>query len=316
LRYSSDKSNPRSLVQQLKRSLQKASEYGHFVPWDYVFSDAAVSGTTPFRRGYEMSKAAISDGAIHIVALYIDEIGRASRNAIEALKLGQLIDSLGKRLIGVSDGFDTNSPMSKLMLSIFAALQEWFIDQLRAKVNRGLDDAFDQGGNLGVPAIGYKLVPHRDENGIQVFGKDGQPMNTLAIDEEQSQYVLLAFNLYAVQGWSKIRIARHFNELRIGGSQTWDNARLDQLLTRYKYAGILTFRMTQQELDHETGTLVTKYRPKSEWMVRRARHLKIVPWSLWKKAQQRLRETREAFKPRAPLFFESSVFTTLVKLLF
>ncbi len=205
---------------------------------------------------------------------------------------------MGKRLVGVSDGFDTNLPMSKLMLSIFAALQEWFIDQLRSKVNRGLDDAFDLGGNLGMPAIGYKLVPLISKEGAPIFGKDGQPMNTLAIDEIQSKYVLLAFELYTVQGWSKIRIARHFNELRVNGSRTWDHTRIDQLLRRYKYVGILTFRMTRQELDPKTGTLVTKYLPKREWRVRRARHLQIVPWPLWKKTQQRLQDTSDAFKSR------------------
>src|SRR5262249_6189194 len=114
LRYSSEKSNPRSLVQQLRNALSKANSNKHFIPWQYVFADAGVTGTTAERRGYKMAKAAMESDEHHLSVLYIDEIGRASRNLVDALTLGQLIIELGKRLIGVSDGFDSDSPMSKM----------------------------------------------------------------------------------------------------------------------------------------------------------------------------------------------------------
>ena len=128
------------------------------MPWRYVFVDAAITGTTADRPGYKMAKASIEDDSLNIAVLYLDEIGRASRDTIEALRLGQLITRKKKRLIGVSDGFDSDSEMSKFILSIFAAVQEWFIDQLRSKVDRGMRDAFFRGTNLRPPAIGYKLV--------------------------------------------------------------------------------------------------------------------------------------------------------------
>ncbi len=56
IRYSSDNSNPRSLDQQLRLILDRAKQNGHFVPWSYVFADAAVTGTTAERRGYILSK--------------------------------------------------------------------------------------------------------------------------------------------------------------------------------------------------------------------------------------------------------------------
>src|SRR5262249_14694124 len=137
LRFSCDKSNPRSLAQQLKLILEKARTANQFIPWSFVFADAAVSGTTADRRGYALANAVLEDASSPISTLYIDEIGRASRDAVEALRLGQLVDTQKKGMIGVSDGFDSSSPMSKMMLSIFAVLQEWFIDQLRSKVKRG-----------------------------------------------------------------------------------------------------------------------------------------------------------------------------------
>ena len=295
LRYSSEKSNPRSLIQQLHRALEKAHSNGHFIAWQYVFADAAVSGTHAFRRGYEMTKQFLQDQSHHVATLYIDEIGRLSRDMVEALMLGRMITGLGKRFIGVADGFDSNSEMSKLMLAIFGALQEWFIDQLRSKVNRGMDDAFDLGGNTGLPALGYRLVPLTDANGNKFFGKDGQPMKTLAIDDDASRFVLMAFELYGEKCWSKLVIARRFNELQVGGSKTWDGSGIHQLLVRHKYVGIATYRMTRHLIDPKTGKR-KNVRPRREWKVRRARHWQIVPWALWKKVQRRLAERREAYK--------------------
>lgn len=103
LRYSCDNSNPRSLPQQLQLGLERAKRDKVFIPWECVCADAAVTGTVAARRGYQMAKALIQNES-KVKRLYIDEIGRASRDAIESLRLGKLIERCEKRLIGVSDG--------------------------------------------------------------------------------------------------------------------------------------------------------------------------------------------------------------------
>jgi site-specific DNA recombinase len=174
LRYSDDNSNPRSLAQQLRNVLERAHRDGAFIPWQWVFADAAVTGTTAARRGYSMAKALIkADGEPR--HLYVDEIGRAARHAVEALTLGESVGQAHKRMIGVSDGFDTDMPHAKLMLHIYAMLQEWFVDQLRGKVDRGMTDAFLAGRNVNMPALGHKLVPIIGDDGQPLCGPDGKP---------------------------------------------------------------------------------------------------------------------------------------------
>ena len=200
LRYSDDNSNPRSLDQQLRNILEAAGRDEAFIPWEYVCADAAVTGTIANRRGYQMIKALIQREGDEVEQFYIDEVGRASRNAIEALQLGQLIDHYGKRLIGVSDSFDSTNSQSKLMLGIFAMLHEWFIDQLRSKVNRGMDDAFERGSNIHGAAIGYRLEQATDQHGNPIFDpKDDERVNVNVINEEGAKWVRKAFELYAIQ---------------------------------------------------------------------------------------------------------------------
>jgi DNA invertase Pin-like site-specific DNA recombinase len=238
LRYSDPGSNPRSLDQQLKLQLEKARTNGHFIPWCYVFADAAVTGTTADRNGYILAKRSL--GLEGMEVLYIDEIGRASRDAIESMQLGRLVAQRGKRLIGVSDNFDSSLQMSKMMLSFFATQQEWFVDQLRSKVRRGLDDAFGRGSNIFTAAVGYKLVPAVDALDRPILGKDGVQVNARAIDEEAAGRVLWAFESFARHAWSRPRIARQFNDWAVGGMKTWNSSAINNLLRRATYVGIET----------------------------------------------------------------------------
>jgi len=314
-RFSDAGSNPRSLAQQLHLQLEKARQNGHFIPWCLVFADAAVTGTTSKRRGYELAKSAVSTLGDSIQALYIDELGRASRDNIESLTLGKLLDDSQKRLIGASDNFDSSSQMAKLMLSMFAMLNEWFIDQLRSKVNRGMDDAFDRGANTGLPAPGYKLVPLLDENGAAKVGRDNAPTMTLAIDDGPAETIRRVFHAYAIDGKSPEDISRQLNSEEFMGSRSWDSSRVRKILRRRTYIGVLTYRTTRQVRNRTTGNVKVHKRPPKEWKVKRARHLRLIPYSLWKMTQQKLASGAAAWsKNRDPKVNRSEIYPkTLVR---
>jgi len=295
LRYSDLGSNPRSLDQQLLNALEKARQFDVFVPWEYVFADAAVTGTVAARRGYQLAKRIMQRGPAEVGALFIDEIGRASRDAIEALHLGKLINDARKRMVGASDGFDSFSPTAKMQLHIYAMIHELFVDLLREKVKRGMRDAFEQGKNIRKPAIGYKLVPVLDENEKPVLDDDGKVVTERVIDEATAPDILKAFTLYGDHSWSRDRIARLFNEKSVGGSQTWDSTRVKQLLTRSTYLGIEYDEMTYHVRDAVTGGVTVKQRPKSEWKRREVPQMRIVPDELGERVAARLAKSREVY---------------------
>ena len=222
-----------------------------FIPWQWVFADAAVTGTTSARRGYQSAKVHI-EASETSQCIYLDEIGRAARDAIEALTLGRLVDDHGKRMIGASDGFDSNLPHSKLMLGILALLHEWFVEQLRSKVNRGMIDAFLAGKNVNLPALGHKLVPIIAPNGQPICDPEGKPFMTKVRDEEEAAHVECAFHLFAEKLWNPDRIAKEFNRLKVGGSDSRDRSGMVQLLKRTTYVGVEFFRMTRKMRDSKT----------------------------------------------------------------
>ena len=295
LRYSCDNSKPRSLDQQLRNALEGAARDKVFVPWSYVMADAAVTGTVSLRRGYQMTKSLIEADAAAIQRLYIDELGRASRDAVEALRLGQLMDSCGKRLIGVTDGFDSASPNSKLLLSIYSGLHEWFVEQLRQKVSRGMRDAFEKGKNLRPPPLGYKLVPKLNPDGTPMLNPNGRVIKERVIDEEAVPHIREAFRLLVKERLSPYKIARRFNELLVMGHRNWRRKSIGDLLRRTDYIGIESDGKTRSVRDRKTGKVRVERRPKEQWQSRQSPHLRLISDELFGEAQQRLQECNEAY---------------------
>ena len=140
------------------------------MPWQYVLADAAVSGTLACRTGYTLAKSLVERRDESGVAWFlIDDLSRMSRNTIESLRLGELADETGVRVIGASDGFDSANPQSSLLLPVLGSMNEAFITQLRSKVKRGMDDAFRRGDNIQPPGVGYRLVEVKDASGNLVI---------------------------------------------------------------------------------------------------------------------------------------------------
>jgi len=95
LRYSDDNSNPRSLDDQLALQIRRAKRDKRFLPWEYTFCDASVTGRTHLRRGYVLAKQTMID--LQDTALdtfYFDDFGRATRGAIESFRLAKLMERL------------------------------------------------------------------------------------------------------------------------------------------------------------------------------------------------------------------------------
>jgi DNA invertase Pin-like site-specific DNA recombinase len=296
-RFSSDHSNPRSLAQQLRNELDKAASVKHFVPWSLVFADAAVTGTTAARRGYIMAKLVMETKKVAVDALFIDEIGRASRDMIEALALGRsIVEDHGKRLVGASDGFDSNLMMYKFILSMFAAMQEWFVDQLRSKVIRGQDDAFRRGSNTGLCAPGYRLEPMCDLSGNPIIGGDGDAVMHEVINDLEANVILRIFTWYAEKLRSPEWIAKRLNRIKFHNTTSWDGSRVRQLLARHTYIGIKVYRKTRQVRDRITGAVRVVKIPRKKWKVMRRRALQMIPYWLWKKTKARRKQVRDAYK--------------------
>ncbi len=297
MRYSDYNSNPRSLNQQLINALRGAARDGIFVPWEYVFADAAKTGTNEHRRGYQLVKQLIPRAMSPIRTVYLDELGRASRDQIESLNLGRLIENTGKRLVGVTDGFDSSNAMSKMMLSIYAMIHEMFVDQLREKVDRGMKDAFNQGRPLYQPGYGYSLVPILGDDSNPVQTGDGKIVQQIMINEEEAAQVQRIFSLFVDEMQSPQRISRLLNQEQVG-KRSWTGTQVRNMLSRSMYVGREPWGKTTRQVDTESGEVKTVKLPEDEWQWRDMPHLRIISQDQWQAVQDRLAELSRAYDPK------------------
>ena len=303
VRFSDEGSNPRSLDQQLLNVLQRARRDGAFIPWQYVCADYAVSGTLTCRRGYTVAKTLVERRAETGVAWFIiDDLGRMNRNTLESLRLGELVEATHVRLIGASDGFDSSNEQSKIMLAMLSSFNEVFVDQLKAKVKRGMDDAFLRVENIQPLGIGYRMVPVTNADGSPVFTHKGTVEKRAEIDPDAAEWIRRGAAMIAHEGKSPIDVARLFNEQQVGGTATWSDTRVRKLYARERLVGREVFLATKPIRDRQTGRVRYEKLPEDQWLTRESPHLRILTDDLAMAVRAKLNLAAQAFGRRAKDF--------------
>ncbi len=293
LRYSDDNSSPRSLDDQLVQAMRKAADEGRYVPWEFCFADASVTGRTHLRRGYLLVKEALERFCdTQLDTLYIEDFSRAARNAVETYRLAMHLERLRQRLIGVSDGFVLGTDAAQIQIMAAAMFNQLFIDQLRHKVLRGMKGAARRGTSLGLAIFGYKLVEQRDDNGRPVINSKEKPVKVLAIDQEQMQYVLMAARWFGEEHKSYKHIARQFSAMKVDGKSNWRGNHISKILACPLYIGVRIYNRTQTEWDKETGEFKIASNPRKDWIITKMPALKAWPDELWRKVRRRAAEIR------------------------
>ena len=289
-RYSCDNSDPKSILDQMVRVLEKAHAEERFIPWAYVFCDYSVSGLDASRQGYSSYKGVLSNENHKIETTYIDDFTRASRDEIEWWRLAALSKRHKKRLIGASDSFDLSDPNSDLLITMFGLVSRLFIKGLREKSHRGMRGAARRGTCLGKLGLGFTRKVHRDKNGNVVYRPDGRPRHEPCIDPETREYRLLMYELFSEKKWSPYRIARHFNHLKVDGWDGWTESGIKKSLVGLDAMGIFIWNRTHREYDPDEDRVVVLSNPRSEWEVYIDRNLRIVPVEWWVYARRKLRK--------------------------
>jgi DNA invertase Pin-like site-specific DNA recombinase len=300
LRFSAENSNPRSLDQQLLNVLNRARRDNVFVPWPYVLADAAVSGTLSCRRGYTIAKRLMDQRAESGVAWFlIDDLSRMSRDTIESLQLNELAQETGVRVVGVSDGFDSESPHSPILLPVMGSMNAAHVTQLRAKVRRGQDDAFRRGDNLQPPGAGYRLVNVTDAEGNLVLTRKRTIEKKVDIDPVAAEWTRRGAEMIAYEGKSVLDVARLFNEHKVGGKATWSHGRVRKHFARERLVGKEVFHKTKQVTNRQTGKVTVIQLPEKDWLRRDVPHLRILSDELADAVKQKLNLGTESFGSKA-----------------
>jgi site-specific DNA recombinase len=297
-RYSSDKQRENSIKDQLRN----CETYVERENWQIVerFEDQAISGARNDRPGHQAMLAAAEERRFEV--LVIDDLSRLSRDDIEIKQVIRRFKLWGIRIIGVSDGFDSESKGHKIQAGMRGMMNEIYLDDLREQTHRGLTGQALQGYNTGGRCYGYRHVPIEDSTKKDEFNRPRIIAVKREIESEQAKWVRQIFQWYA-DGHPPRWIAAELNRLGVpalrGG--TWagngihgDTRKGTGLLNNQLYIGRYVWNRSQWILNPDTGRKKRIPRPESEWIEFGLPDLRIVSQELWDRVKVRQQQVHEA----------------------
>lgn len=302
-RYSDESQNPKSTTDQISQCREYIAARGWSVDRAHVFSDDAVSGSVLTRAAYTALKTAAFAGAFQYIV--VDDLSRLGRNAAESLHVYQELQAIGVNIAAIADGIDSATPSAKLPYYFKSITNEIFLDDLKAKIVRGLKGQVLRGYSAGGRVYGYDTKPDWIEpEQYDKFGRRRRHGVKVQINPSEAAVVLRIFQLYA-QGIGYRHIASTLNAEQIESPHSgcghrsgyWQSSTVRALLKQPKYIGDWTWNRTKWNKKNATGKRLARLNPASIWVHHRCEDLRIVPPSLWQQVQHRLSQSSARTSP-------------------
>ena len=151
-----------SLDAQLRATRDKAAREGWKVVREFVVAESAKKGAERqiFNQMFKWVQANARREKINAVLSH--KLDRVCRNMRDAVRLQELEDSCGVRLAFVDNQFGPGAA-GQLSFNVMAAVAQYYSDNLRTEVLKGMDERIRQGLPLGPPPYGY-MYDQQDEN--------------------------------------------------------------------------------------------------------------------------------------------------------
>ncbi len=288
-RYSTDKQDAASIEDQSRLGRLKCEREG----WQIVatYSDQEVSGSTPVADRAGGCKLLEAASAAQFDVLVLESLDRLSRDMVEQERVVRRFEYRNIRIVGVSDGYDSNSGKSrKVIRTVRGLINDIYLDDLRDKTHRGLSGRVERGLFPGGLAYGYMSL-------------EAPGGRLLVIDQSRAPTVRSIFE-QAVAGQGVHSIAHALNAQKVPSPRTglWAGSGIYEMIANPIYKGLTVWNRTQFIKDPDTGKRTKRTRPEHEWKTQLRPDLQIVDPDLWEAAQRRQKSRRNAGQPNKTLF--------------
>ena len=278
-RYSSDNQRQASIEDQVRLCLARIEQEGWTLAATY--KDAAISGATHLRPGYQKLLEEARNGAIEVIVA--EALDRLSRDQADVAGFYKQLVFSGVKLVTLAEG-----EVNELHVGLKGTMNALFLKDLAAKTWRGLEGRVRQGHSGGGLCYGYDTIRRVDDRGEPIRGER-------AINEAQAVIVRRIFAEFA-SGRSPRAIAHRLNADGVvgPGGQGWgastingNAARGTGILNNELYIGRLVWNRLRYIKDPDSGKRVSRPNPDSELVIREVPELRIVPQELWDAAKAR-----------------------------
>ncbi len=189
-RYSSESQTEQSIEGQVRVCQQFAEKHDLLIIDSYI--DRATTGTNDNRASFQQMLKDSKRGQWSVVIVY--KLDRFARNKYESVVNRKKLSDNGVELVSAMENIP-DTPEGKLFLAVIEGFNEYFSEDLKQKVNRGLRESWLKGNATGgLPPIGYDI---KDKKYV--------------VNEPEAKVVREIFQKYA-QGYTAAAIAEYLKE--------------------------------------------------------------------------------------------------------
>jgi site-specific DNA recombinase len=256
-----------------------------------VYSDYAISGADANRSGYLALKTDAFKKQFDCIV--VDDLSRLGRDAGEAIRIFQELTVIGINIVGVTDGIDSGTASAKLPFYFKSIMNEVFLDDLKAKIVRGLKGQVSRGYSAGGRTYGYYSEPELIEGGgADKFGRPLRHGVKIKVNEKEAEVVRLIFQL-RIDGLGQRAIATRLNELKIPSpfahvshfSGSWSPDTVRSMLQQRRYIGDWTWNKSRSIKKSHLGKRIVREKAAEEWIAQIDESLRIIPQECWDAVQ-------------------------------
>jgi site-specific DNA recombinase len=303
-RFSSDRQREASIDDQDRKTGQRIDAES----WQLVsrFSDAAISGDTHERPGYQSMLRAAE--AREFDVLVMDELSRIGRDGVERESVMRRLEFRGIRIVTLTDGYDSKLKARKTLRAIHNLKDELDLDHLRERTHRGLTGQALKAYSAGGKAYGYRPVPVHDLSRVDVHGAAAVLGYRREVHPEQAAIVREIFQRVD-EGETLLAIASDLNARGIPspgatwnrktrrGDGRWLVSAVHAMLRNELYIGRYIWNRSEWIRDPDTRRRVRRIRPEAQWVVNELPELAIIDRAVWDRVQQGFNARAQAFRP-------------------
>ncbi len=195
--------------------------------------------------------------------------------------------------------FDPKDKFDRRMLEHELTSGNFYLEEAKTYMSTGRTESAKRGNFVGsIAPFGYERVKI-------------EKSWTLKINEDQAQYVKLAFEMYANEGQGANAIAHRLNELgaRSNNGKLFRSSVIRQMLTNEVYCGKITYKRKPSEKVMENGRIIKKRKRVKDYIVVEGKHTPIISQELFLKAQ----EQKGKVSRETPSHELQNVFAGLIK---
>ena len=278
-RYSSDAQSAASIEDQLRTCKERVVREGWRL--SQVYRDAAMSGASALRPGYQALLECVRQGECKVIVT--EALDRLSRDQEDIASFYKRCSFAGVRIVTLAE-----REINELHVGLKGTMNALFLKDLAAKTRRGLRGRVEAGKSGGGVTYGYDVVSRLDSNGKPVRGER-------TINPTEAEVVRGIFRDYAA-GLSPKRIALGLNDRSVPGPRggqwapTTINGNRDRgtgVLNNELYAGRLVWNKLSYSKDPETGKRRSRVNASGKVITTAVPELGIVDDTLWRAVRDR-----------------------------